>query len=182
MMGLALVLLVIGIGHVAVPRVSWFLSIGWKLKNASPSAAFMLVSRVGGAVLSVIGMAIIVSATFQAVRHSGVAAASWRQFQRQMTVQNIQSIRAGGTQPLPAAAIPVLVSDIHTVASFVPYVASGTSFSATAWWLVTCRSGYRVSVIDVNGQGAFGIARGANWLVPTYQFTSNRLLNWERAW
>ena len=29
---------------------------------------------------------------------------------------------------------------------------------------------------------AFGIAQGADWLVPTYQFTSNRPLNWERAW
>ncbi|MHB1628944.1 MAG: hypothetical protein ACYCVB_11345 [Bacilli bacterium] len=42
MAGFALVLLVIGVGHVVVPRVSWFLSIGWKLKNASPSAAFLL--------------------------------------------------------------------------------------------------------------------------------------------
>lgn len=101
MVGFALVLLVIGIGHVVVPRVSWFLSIGWKLKNASPSAAFMLAFRVGGAVLSVIGLIIIVSVTSQAAHHSYVATKNWRQFQRQMTVQNIQSIRAEGTQPLP---------------------------------------------------------------------------------
>ena len=32
-----------------------------------------------------------------------------------------------------------------------------------------------LSVIDINGEGTFGIARGTEWLVPAYQFTSNRL-------
>lgn len=45
---LALLLLPVGIFHVAAPETAWMLSHGWKYKNAEPSDLALAANRIGG--------------------------------------------------------------------------------------------------------------------------------------
>ncbi|RPH75242.1 hypothetical protein EHM76_02085 [bacterium] len=55
-------LLAIAVGalQIANPRLAWQLSEGWRYQNLEPSDAYLLFSRLGGAVLVVIGLVLLV--------------------------------------------------------------------------------------------------------------------------
>jgi hypothetical protein len=45
---LAVFLLLIGLFNLFAPRAARFASIGWKIRNAEPSDAYLAVHRIGG--------------------------------------------------------------------------------------------------------------------------------------
>ncbi|HIR50701.1 MAG TPA: hypothetical protein IAA53_05370 [Candidatus Avoscillospira avicola] len=51
-----LLLILLGVVNAAFPRAMWYLSYGWRFKNAEPSDAALLVGRAGGAVVAVAGV------------------------------------------------------------------------------------------------------------------------------
>jgi len=56
----ALLLIGFGLLEVINPRITWYLSEGWKFKDAEPSDLYLAVSRVVGAVLVLIGLGVLV--------------------------------------------------------------------------------------------------------------------------
>ena len=46
---LGLLVIALGIWNLAAPRTAWYLSYGWRFKNAEPSDAALVLGRVGGA-------------------------------------------------------------------------------------------------------------------------------------
>lgn len=56
---LSLVLIAIGVISIIAPRKMWYLNYGWRFKNAEPSDVAIVLNRVCGAVLVVIGLVFI---------------------------------------------------------------------------------------------------------------------------
>ena len=50
-----IILILLGIFDAACPRCAWYLSYGWRFKNAEPSDTVLVVSRISGVVAIVIG-------------------------------------------------------------------------------------------------------------------------------
>ena len=51
-----LLLILLGVVNAAFPRAMWYLSYGWRFKNAEPSDTALFVGRAGGAVVAVAGV------------------------------------------------------------------------------------------------------------------------------
>lgn len=54
-------ILMIGWGALmaCVPYVGWYAEIGWKLKDAEPSSAALVMNRIGGVILVIIGLVLV---------------------------------------------------------------------------------------------------------------------------
>ena len=57
----ALLLCGVGIFNLAAPKASWYLSYGWRFKDAEPSDAAITLSRIGGAIAVVIGVIMLIA-------------------------------------------------------------------------------------------------------------------------
>lgn len=57
----ALLLCGVGIFNLAAPKVSWYLSYGWRFKDAEPSDAAITLSRIGGGIAVVIGVIMLIA-------------------------------------------------------------------------------------------------------------------------
>lgn len=53
---IGLIALVIGVVNIASPETAWYLSDGWKYKDAEPSDEALLLTRVGGGAAILIGL------------------------------------------------------------------------------------------------------------------------------
>jgi len=51
----ALIFIILGIIGTFFPKVSWYISEGWKFKDAEPSTAALIITRVGGVISIMIG-------------------------------------------------------------------------------------------------------------------------------
>ena len=58
---LALLLCCVGIFNLAAPKASWYLSYGWRFKDAEPSDAYMALARIGGGIAVVIGVIMLIA-------------------------------------------------------------------------------------------------------------------------
>lgn len=54
-----LLLIGVGIWHTAAPESAWYLGHGWKFKNAEPSGAALVMTRIGGIAAIVIGFVML---------------------------------------------------------------------------------------------------------------------------
>ncbi len=57
----AILLLIIGVLNIISPKMSWYLSYGWRFRNAEPSDAALAVARIGGVIGSVAGIILLLS-------------------------------------------------------------------------------------------------------------------------
>jgi len=57
----ALLLCGVGIFNLAAPKASWYLSYGWRFKDAEPSDAAITLSRIGGGIAVVIGVIMLIA-------------------------------------------------------------------------------------------------------------------------
>ena len=57
----ALLLCGVGIFNLAAPKASWYLSYGWRFKDAEPSDAAITLSRIGGAIAVVIAVIMLIA-------------------------------------------------------------------------------------------------------------------------
>ncbi len=57
----AIILIIIGLAHIFLPEVMWYLAYGIHNKNAEPGEHTELIYRIVGGVAVIIGIAVIVS-------------------------------------------------------------------------------------------------------------------------
>lgn len=57
----ALLLCGVGIFNLAAPKESWYLSYGWRFKDAEPSHEAITISRIGGGITVVIGVIMLIA-------------------------------------------------------------------------------------------------------------------------
>ena len=55
----AVIVILIGIFSLAAPDTAWYLSRGWQFKNAEPSDAALIITRIGGGVAILIGIVLL---------------------------------------------------------------------------------------------------------------------------
>lgn len=55
-----LIFIAIGIVNIAFPKASWYMKYGWQFKNAEPTEAALIMSRIGGVLAVVIGLIILI--------------------------------------------------------------------------------------------------------------------------
>ena len=58
---MALLLCGVGIFNLAAPKARWYLSYGWRFKDAEPSDAAITLSRIGGGIAVVIGVIMLIA-------------------------------------------------------------------------------------------------------------------------
>lgn len=56
----ALLLMALGLFEAVFPKATWYLGYGWRYKDAEPSDAALLFSRLGGIAATVIGFVLLV--------------------------------------------------------------------------------------------------------------------------
>lgn len=180
--GIAFFLLIVGLVHLIFPTASWFLSIGWKIRNAEPSDAYLVLSRIGGGIVSGIALIVIVVSFVQTGQKQAHAMDGWNKFQKEMTVKNIVSItdeQNSNVQATPQE-IREFIQDLQGV-SATQYGTNNSgltgSFAAQNSFLITCTDGYHEVLINEDNNGHFGIA-GPGWLAPDYEFTSEAINVW----
>lgn len=59
---IAILMIIIGLFNLASPRTAWYLSCGWRFKDAEPSEAALVLGRLGGGVLMLVGAIILFAA------------------------------------------------------------------------------------------------------------------------
>lgn len=171
------VLLLVGLFHLAFPYVSWFLSIGWKIRDAEPSDAYLGFTRVGGGIAAGVGLITLIVGILQALVGNYYNTNTFATFAKEMTVSNIRSIREqhSSVRATPAQ-IREFVHDIRGVE--ITYTVTGGGFSGVNSFTISCRDGYAASLINVDNGGMFGVASGTAWGAPDYEFHSASLARW----
>lgn len=53
-------LIVMGIFQLVSPQTAWYLSYGWRYKNAEPSDIALVMERMGGVVAIIVGIIILI--------------------------------------------------------------------------------------------------------------------------
>jgi hypothetical protein len=61
---IAFFVFIIGVIHVVAPRASWYMSVGWKFRDAEPSDAYLALSRLGGGIAAVIALIVMIASIF----------------------------------------------------------------------------------------------------------------------
>jgi hypothetical protein len=56
---IGLLLIAIGLFHALAPSAAWYMSIGWKLKDAEPSDEYLMLNRVGGVIGTIVGVVLL---------------------------------------------------------------------------------------------------------------------------
>jgi hypothetical protein len=59
---IGLIMFVIGLAHVINPTFFWYISNGWKFKNAEPSDLALFMGRVGGVITMIIAIFVMTGA------------------------------------------------------------------------------------------------------------------------
>jgi uncharacterized protein YjeT (DUF2065 family) len=59
------IFIILGLLNIIYPKVSWYMRYGWQFKNAEPSDAALVMSRIGGVFAILIGLFILFSGFFR---------------------------------------------------------------------------------------------------------------------
>ncbi|WP_366414803.1 DUF6199 family natural product biosynthesis protein [Paenibacillus sp. GP183] len=63
----AIFLVLVGLFNLFAPRAAWFVSIGWKISNAEPSDAYLVMHRIGGGIACIVAVVLL----FTGIGHTG---------------------------------------------------------------------------------------------------------------
>jgi hypothetical protein len=90
-MGLAILVLIMSIIAIFAPRITWFLSTGWRFKNAEPSDLVLSLNRIGGVIATVISVFVIVTSLGNSVSQN-----NWvDKFVERLETDQVDSISIG---------------------------------------------------------------------------------------
>ncbi|MCM3785053.1 hypothetical protein M3231_18945 [Neobacillus mesonae] len=85
------------------PHTAWYLSIGWRFKDTEPSDLALVVERIAGIILAVIGFILIVSSC-----SSGSADKKWpEEFKDKLAAGEVKEITVGLIDPVPLSQAEV---------------------------------------------------------------------------
>lgn len=57
---IAVIVIILGIIELASPQTAWYLSYGWRYKNAEPSEAALIIERIGGVIGIILGIILLI--------------------------------------------------------------------------------------------------------------------------
>lgn len=105
------IILILSIFTIVKPEVAWYLSTGWKLRDAEPSDLALAVNRVSGVVLSIISVIVIINNITDSS-----AANNWpKNFVNQLSVETVEKIELRFDKVIPKEEIGNVVEIIRDV-------------------------------------------------------------------
>lgn len=170
----AFAILIIGLFNLFAPRAAWFVSIGWKIRDAEPSDTSLIVYRIGGGVACIIAIFLFIAGT-------GVKDSSTPE---QLIRSNLESGQIQSatlqTQIISSFNSDEVISWIINANWNKPAIdySKQTGFSALVELDLYYTAGNQIVIFDM-GNGQFGISE--NGLYPEYVFASPSLKSWFSA-
>lgn len=116
------------------PYSAWYLSTGWKFKDAEPSEAALLMNRLGGIAGVIVGLVVLVSSCSMAGGERAVA----KQFQNRLLAGEVRDIKVGFGEARSLSkedldqAVELMASS--PMSAFDPGNAYGASGKATIYY------------------------------------------------
>lgn len=137
------IMLVIGMITAISPYIGWYMSVGWKFKDAEPSDLALSTQRAGGVVLVIVGMILLLSSCSFATSKD-----YWpERFHERLNTVEVQKITVGMVNPvtLKEEEVQDIVSRLKQAKfkSFKKESMYGYNNSA----LITFEDGYSVELI-----------------------------------
>ncbi len=133
--------IVAGMFAVATPYSAWYLSVGWKFKEAEPSDLALTSHRIGGCVLLIVGLILMVSSC------SFSSASNWpERFQNRLTETPIAKITVGFNPEATLSDEEILtVAEMLQKGEYISFD-PGTLFSYNTEAVLHFADGYEVSL------------------------------------
>lgn len=172
------ILLVIGILGVASPYSVWYLSIGWKIKDAEPSDAALAMHRTVGVIASLAGFILIVSSC--ATMFTGGSDAKWeKQFQQRIEAGEVSDISFGMIDKISLTVEERNeVVDLIRGAQLEPFD-TGNGYGASGLGAISFEDGYQVELVLFGNSG--GIELHPSEMENAFRIESNGLESWIRT-
>ncbi|RUT47153.1 hypothetical protein EJP82_08205 [Paenibacillus anaericanus] len=172
------ILLVIGILGVASPYSAWYLSIGWKIKDAEPSDAALAMHRTVGVIASLAGFILIVSSC--ASMFTGGSDAKWeKKFQQRLETGVVSEISFGMIDKLSLTVEERNeVVELIKEARLEPFD-TGSIYGASGSGSISFEDGYQVELVLFGN--SHGIELHPNETENAFRIESNELESWIRT-
>ncbi|SEC40511.1 hypothetical protein SAMN05443246_3986 [Paenibacillus sp. GP183] len=171
MVAFAIFLALLGLFNLFAPRAAWYGSIGWKLRDAEPSDAYLIILRIGGGIVCIVAIIIFLTAG------TGDRETSTEKMIRDNLANN--QIESVTLQMKPVTSIDadelknwILKSNWKKPA--IDY-RKQSSFSSAAELDIHLNNGREIEVFKM-GNDQIGI--GEKVFYPEYVFSSPLLENW----
>jgi len=168
------ILIIIGVISAVSPQSAWYMSIGWKFRDAEPSDAALAMHRITGVIGVIIGIILIVSSC-----SSGFVSTKWeKQFQERVDAGEVVNISFDyGQRTITAEEQESLVGMIKeaTLTRFD----LGSSYGYSGSGEITFRDGEKVELILFGPSG--GIELHPSAVSHAYRINSDELESWIRA-
>jgi len=169
-----LILIVFGLISAVSPQSAWYMSIGWKFRDAEPSDAALAMHRITGVIGVIMGIIFIVSSC-----SFGFVSTKWeKQFQERVEAGEVASITFGyGQKRISAEEQDSLVGMIKEAT--LKRFELGSSYGYSGSGEITFRDGERVELILFGPSG--GIELHPREVSDAYRIESQELESWIRA-
>lgn len=169
----AILLAFIGLFNLFVPRVAWFAAIGWKIRNAEPSEAYLIIHRIGGGLACIIAI-VIIAGTWQKGTQT-----TEKMIRDMLTSNQIESMTLQ-MQPITSLNTVELKNWILNSKWETPTVdyRQNSSFSSIAELDLHFANGNEIAIFDM-GNGQFGVSK--NLFYPDFIFSNPSLESWFSA-
>lgn len=137
------IMLVIGMITAISPYTGWYMSLGWRLKDAEPSDLALSTQRVSGVVLVIVGMIFLLSSC-----SLGISKDSWpERFHERLTTVEVEKITVGfvDTVTIKEEEVQEIVDRLKQ--SQFESFELGTTYGFNNSAQITFEDGYSIEVI-----------------------------------
>jgi len=172
------VFLILGIIMTASPYTGWYLSTGWRFKDAEPSDTALFMNRVSGVIGVIVGLVLLVSSCSS--MFTGGADTRWeKKFQERLALGEVSDISFGMINEIVLTGEErtevVEMIQASKMESFDP----GSSYAASGTGYITFQNGEKVDVVLFGNSG--GIELHPNGTNKAFRIKSPELESWIRT-
>ncbi|MFF2885799.1 DUF6199 family natural product biosynthesis protein [Paenibacillus sp. NPDC057967] len=168
------ILIIFGVISAVSPQSVWYISVGWKFKDAEPSDAALAMHRITGVIGVIVGIILIVSSC-----SSGFVSTKWeKQFQERIEAGEVTNISFDYNRiSITAEERDMLVRMMKEAA--LTRFDLGTSYGYSGSGVMTFQDGEEVKLILFGPSG--GIELHPSDVNHAYRIESTELESWIRT-
>ncbi|QHT59204.1 hypothetical protein GXP70_03955 [Paenibacillus lycopersici] len=170
-------LMLLGLFNAVFPYPSWYLSVGWRIKDAEPTEAALFTNRAVGVIAAIIGLVIMVSScSFGGGGSSGYASA----FQKRLLAGEVQEMRIGIPADAPSLSEEELARAVDLMAHApMDGFTLGMSYSGAGEATIVYMDGTSDDLLITTSGGIELLPRSGD---KAYRIQSDELESLFRAW
>lgn len=174
---LGFVLIFFGAISVMWPYSAWYLSVGWKLKDAEPSDLALTMNRVGGSLMVIVGFIVMLSSCSSGGGQGG----EWpERLKAQLAAGEVQQITIGMFEPVPLTQEETDGVVEMIKASKLEAFDPGSTYGASNTGRIVFKDSSSVELVIFGPSG--GIELHPNHTKKKYKIISEPLKHWFREY